>query len=213
MARKILCVDDLGEGFCYDSTTEKINTVGGTSTPVAVEDANGNVTVLNGNGNIPTDCTLRVSGGVLGLSNISSTGSYVAPSPLYVNGAVADGTIYNQTIDAVVLNNPSTCRSRTYMFLFNGRIGARSNAAGANVAIAFQCSIDSGSNWNSLMAWNDNSPPNGPDFDNTYTDQLFITVPPLGTVKVSTRWRVGVDSGQIQEFLASGALRWLSVIQ
>ena len=25
MARKILCVDDLGEGFCYDGTTEKID--------------------------------------------------------------------------------------------------------------------------------------------------------------------------------------------
>lgn len=37
------------------------------ATPPAIQDANGNVTVLNGNGNIQTDCTLDVTGGVLGV--------------------------------------------------------------------------------------------------------------------------------------------------
>ncbi len=78
--RNTICVEDLGSGFCWDSINDKINANGqiectdifpnnpnDCATPPAIQDANGNITALNGNGNIPTDCTLNVTGGALGV--------------------------------------------------------------------------------------------------------------------------------------------------
>ena len=148
MARKILCVDDLGEGFCYDSTTEKINTVGGTSTPVAIEDSAGNTTVLNGNGNIPVSADsvgyvngageLVIPGALLDLDITNSTFYTTATAPGAYGGSP------NQ-ITSVFTNNSGEKRLYTaslYGFEFaitpltKFQIGHRVNVTGAVTATA-----------------------------------------------------------------------------
>ena len=121
MARKILCVDDLGEGFCYDSTTEKINTVGSTSTPVAIEDANGNVTVLNGNGNIPLDTTynagyvvggnLRVPGAKLEIASVYTT-------PFVQNVPSPTGFTDSANLISTSITNTTTKNRLYYLSLY-----------------------------------------------------------------------------------------------
>ena len=113
-------------------------------TAVNIEDANGNVTVLNGNGNIPTDCTLEVNGGILSLATISAQASLsvgntpVAPTP--ASGAVIVPT---QTIS---ITNPSACRSMAYLFVCPGVdmsiVGASTN--GAFLGIQSQININGG---------------------------------------------------------------------
>lgn len=57
-------------------------------TAVNIEDANGNVTVLNGNGNIQTDCTMEVSGGTLGVRRATFiVGPNIAGSTSIIAGA------------------------------------------------------------------------------------------------------------------------------
>ena len=74
-------VDANGDPVCFWG----LNGCGGTSTPVAIEDANGNVTVLNGNGNIPLATTSNVG--------------YVTSGELVIPGAEVfiKGTTYNLT--------------------------------------------------------------------------------------------------------------------
>ena len=210
MARKILCVDDLGEGFCYDSTTEKIdvtasgiecadvfpNNPNDCATPPAIQDANGNVTVLNGNGNIPTDCTLEVTGGVLGVTPI------VVNPPIAIDTFISTGVIgglISSGISSANYTNQSTCRDvliRVVSRMYVNRQLSASAGVNGNMTSTHVTLFDNGSG--SLIVDNIVVPQMsnyGPaSIDYNLITVHSILVPANSTITIRTQSQVQINS-------------------
>lgn len=117
------------------------------STQTLLVDANGDPVCnygFNGVANIPTDCSLEVNSGVLGLATISAQASLsvgntpIAPTP-------ASGTIIIPT-QTISITNPSACKSMAYLFVCPGVdmsiVGASTN--GSFLGIQSQININGG---------------------------------------------------------------------
>ena len=153
--RNTICVEDLGSGFCWDSINDKINANGqiecadvfpndpnDCATPPAIQDANGNITALNGNGNIPTS-TLDVISGKLELDNISKTYNVAGISGFL---AMANGTFVLATTGDIDLTPIHQNMSENFYLdptaYFNYSIGTTTN-----YVFSTQVSTDSGATW------------------------------------------------------------------
>ena len=80
-------------------------------------DANGDPVCnygFNGVANIPTDCTLEVTGGVLGINDIPDGISAVGAASVSINKLVVLGVSTLSAISTATITNTSTCRSVEY---------------------------------------------------------------------------------------------------
>ena len=210
MARKILCVDDLGEGFCYDSTTEKIDV----TAPVAIEDANGNVTVLNGNGNIPTDCSLEVTGGVLGVTPI------VVNPPIAIGTSITTGVIsgvISSAINSVDYTNQSTCRDvlvRVVSIIYVNRQLSSLGGVNGNMMSTHSTLFDNGSG---VLVVDNSVVPQMSSYGQSSIDyNLFkihpIVVPANSTITLRTQSQVGINSASNYAAIAAETASTIYVI-
>lgn len=132
--RNTICVEDLGSGFCWDSINDKINANGqiecadvfpndpnDCATPPAIQDANGNITVLNGNGNIPlagagnagyvVGGNLRVPGAKLEIASVYTT-------PFVQNVPSPTGFTDSANLISTSITNTTTKNRLYYLSLY-----------------------------------------------------------------------------------------------
>ena len=112
MAREVLCISDLGTGFCYDAGTSKINTIGGTQTPITVVDTNTIDFTASGTDNhtvtgvVKTQC--EITSDALGLKLTDTF--YDATSMAGVTGAVTAPVTTNRLDEVYVVRDACTLR-------------------------------------------------------------------------------------------------------
>lgn len=87
----------------FNNGAEQANPI----TPTNIVDANNNVTTPDANGDIPTDCTLEVNGGVLGVFPLASA-NYPQISISASRTTIGGPT--TSSIASQIITNPSVCR-------------------------------------------------------------------------------------------------------
>jgi hypothetical protein len=132
MARKTLCVTDLGTGFCYDTGTDKINAAGSLdcadildnganeATPIAptnIVDADNNVTTPDANGDIPLATTSNVgyvAGGNLVIPGgaIQLKGTTYVLTPAQTVGSTATSSVGTFTVPSLPFDTMISIRTR-----------------------------------------------------------------------------------------------------
>lgn len=110
-------IDAAGDPVCFWG----LNGCGGASTLIAIEDTNGNVTVLNGNGNIPLDTTynagyvvggnLRVPGAKLEIASVYTT-------PFVQNVPSPTGFTDSANLISTSITNTTTKNRLYYLSLY-----------------------------------------------------------------------------------------------
>lgn len=196
MSRNILCVNDLGDGFCYNSVSGKVDvstlnvtdtnsvdltlTAGNLSADVKIDPSACNAITSSANGllvNKPETISMAGSGGILASGNVQT----LFPVGTYPVGSATPITGSNFTVN---ITNPSTCLSMRYVLNISGMGVFPSKAQSGNRPLFMGFDIDYRINGGAWKGYDGNSDAaiNWTDWNATHATQLYSGNYALSTV-------------------------------